>query len=176
MTTIDILGLVRDIVTILAVLIGGLVGIFAFFQFAPVIQLKIIPIWADKFKEYLVVRFEIENKSKVRANKPSGRIQFIEHKVTSGTTISNWVPFEEKRIKPEEPIKEWREPVKIFESTKQIYPGEMIVLERMYHIPQRHGVFHIGLQVELELGLLGRLVTQKREHWRQTTTCLVIKR
>ena len=174
MSIAENIGVIRDIVTIIALLFGGLLGIFVFFQLAPVIQLRIIPNWTDETKQYLLIRFEIENKSRVRVTNPGGKIQVLEHKVTSGAIISNWVPFEEKRIKPEEPV-EWREPVKIFEITKQIFPGEIIVLERLYHVPQNRVILHIGLQVELELSFIGRLVTRKREPWRQTTTCFAIK-
>jgi len=175
MSIVDITGLIRDIVTILALLLGGLVGIFIFFQLAPVIHLSITPTWIDDVKQFLLIRFEIENKSRVRATRPRGQIQVLEHKVDPGSMISQWVPFRESAILPSEQPVEWREPIKIFTSTRQIFPGEVIVLERLYHIPQNNIILHAGFQVELELSFLGRLVTRKREPWRQTTTCFIVK-
>jgi hypothetical protein len=34
----------------------------------------------------------------------------------------------------------------------------------------------LGLQINIGLNFLGRLVTRKREPWQQTTTCIVVKR
>jgi hypothetical protein len=70
---------------------------------------------------------------------------------------------------------EWHEPVEIFKSTQEIYPGEVISFERLYHCPQDTIILHIGFQVELDLGFWDRVVTRKTGLWRQTTTCFVVK-
>lgn len=175
MSISEIIGTVKDLISILALLVGPVVALFVYFQFAPVLELKIIPTWVDGPRQFLLVRFQIENKSRVRFYSPKGRIQVLEYKIHPGADLSQWVPFEKKAILPTEQPLEWREPVEIVQSTKQIYPGEVISYERLYHRPQDSVILHIGLQVEMKLGLLGRIVTRKNEMWRQTTTCFAIK-
>ena len=175
MNASDTVGLLKDIITLLALGIGSLAAIFIYFQLAPTVNLKILPTWADNAKEHLVIRFEIENKSKVRLNRPRGKIQILEYTIGKSNMMSQFVPFRQEDIpKGERPI-EWREPVIILTNTKQIYPGETISYERLYHYPQEAVIIHIGLQIELELSFWGQIVTRKRESWRQTTTCFVVK-
>jgi hypothetical protein len=169
------LSLINDVVALVALLIGGALALFVFFQLAPVLELRILPSWTDDTKQFLILKFQVENKSRVRVYNPQGRIQILEHQIPLGASLSHWVPFEQGAVRSsEEPI-EWRNPVGIFKSTKQIYPGETISFERLYHCPQDNVVLHVGLQVKLELGLVGRIVTRKREPWQQTATCFVVK-
>ena len=171
----DSISLISDVVTLLALLIGGALALFVFFQLAPVLELRILPSWTDDTKQFLVLKFQIENKSRVRVYNPQGRIQVLEHQIPPGASLSHWVPFDKDAVRPsEEPI-EWHEPVAVLKSPKQIYPGETISFERLYHCPQDDVVMHVGLQVRLELGLFGRIVTRKREPWQQTATCFVVK-
>jgi len=175
MSISDTVGLLKDIVTLLALLIGSLAAVFIYFQFAPTVVLRILPTWADDSRQHLLVRFEIENKSKVRLNRPKGKIQILEYDIGNSGMLSQFVPFQyEDTPQGEEPIK-WREPAKILTHTRQIYPGETISYERLYHYPHDAVIIHIGLQIELELSIWGRFVTRKRGSWRQTTTCFVVK-
>jgi len=172
------IALVKDIVTLFVVVIGALMALFVYFQFAPVLSLRIVPTWIDDQKELLLVRFEIENRAHVRVYHPKGRIQILEYGIPSGGSLpqlSPWVPFVESAILPSEQPLQWREPEEIFKTTQQIYPGEMIMLERLYHVVSDAVILHIGLQVEMKLSLLGRIITCKKENWRQTTTCFVVK-
>jgi hypothetical protein len=176
MTIMDIVSLAKDIVTLLALLIGGALAVFVYFQLAPILKLRILPRWEDDSKEFLVVKFEIENRSRVRVTSPKGRIQVLKHKVERGAWMSHWVPFSEDAILPDEHPTEWQEPAVLFTTTRHIFPGETISVERLYHLPEDTVVLHIGLQVEIEMGLVGRIVTRKRLPTRQTTTCFVAKR
>lgn len=171
----EIISLVGDVAGLLALVIGTGVGLFVFFQLAPVLQLRILPRWADEGKQFLVVRFEVENGSRVRVQRPRGRIQVLEHRVEPGRFLSHFVPFEAGAIRDEERPIAWREPERIFQHTQQIYPGEVIGIERLYPCRQEAVIVHIGLQVEVEQGFWGRIVTRKGEGWRQTTTCIVVK-
>jgi hypothetical protein len=175
MTIADIIGVVKDVVTVLVVLMGGAMAVFVYFQLAPVLQLRIIPRWTDENKQYLILRFEIENKSRVRAYGPWGRIQILKHGIEPGSSLSHWVPFEESAVRPSEKPIEWSDPIDIFTSTEDIYPGEAIAFERLYHCPEEAVVFHVGLQAGLKLNVLERIITGKRKAWRQTTTCFVVK-
>ena len=175
MSVADSISLIKDIATLLALIIGAAIGLFVFFQLAPILRLRIVPRWTDGSQQFLVVRFEVENSSRVRAHRPRGLIQVLEHAFQPGMMLSHYIPFEEKEIISTEPPIEWREPAKVFQHTKAIYPGEMILVERLYHYPQESAIIHIGFQVGLSLGLLGRLFTRSRDAWRQTTTCIVVK-
>ena len=79
MTLLNTIALVKDIVTLLTVVIGAVVVLFVYFQFAPVLSLRISPTWVDNQKELLLVRFELENKARVRLHNPKGRIQVLEY-------------------------------------------------------------------------------------------------
>jgi hypothetical protein len=167
----------QDLVTslaTLAVLISAGVALFLFFQLAPVLSLRISPAWTDDTRQYLTIRFEVENKSRVRVSNPVIRMQVLEQPLSGGGALSDWVPFRQDRIRPSEPVKEWREPVDN-STTKRIYPGEIIAVERLYHYPQSSLILHIGLQVTIKLGLIGRIVTRKRDDWSQTTTLFLVK-
>lgn len=171
----EIVTLLKDIVTLLAILVGSLAAIFIYFQLAPTVRLTITPTWADDLKEYLLVRFQIENMSRVRLNQPRGKIQILEYDTLNGNMLSQFVPFTKDDYPDREAPVTWREPVGILTHTRQIYPGEIITYERLYHYPQKEVIIHIGLQIELSLGFFGRLVTRKSGSWRQTTTCFVVK-
>jgi hypothetical protein len=175
MNIADTVSFLKDIATILALLLGAFAAIFIYFQLAPTVELTISPTWADERKEYLLVRFQIENKSKVRLNKPRGKIQILEYPRLENGNLSQYVPFSQATIPESEIPITWREPSAILTHTKQIYPGEIISYERLYHYPQPAIIIHIGLQLEMRLGLLGKIATQKREAWQQTTTCFVVK-
>jgi hypothetical protein len=171
----EYVSLAKDLVTILAILIGSATAVFVYFQLAPVLSLRIVPTLADERKRFLILRFEIENKSRVRILTPKGRIQVLKHDIQPGAAMSQWVPFSKDAIKSTEQPREWREPVEIFKSTIDIYPGEIISFERIYDCPEDTVVIHAGLQVELELSRWGRWVTRKAKPWRQTTTRFVAK-
>jgi len=175
MTIIEVVGLVKDILTVFAVLIGGLAAIFVYFQLAPVLELRILPRWTDDNKRYLVLRFEMENKSRVRLRSPWGRIQVLKYEMQPGSSLSHWIPFEQSTIRPLELPIAWSDPVQIFTSTHDIYPGETIVFERLYDCPEDTLVMHIGLQVGLKLGVVRRILTGKAQEWRQTTTGFATK-
>jgi hypothetical protein len=90
----DVIGLIKDIATLLVVFLGALVGVFVFFQFSPVLVLRVLPRWTDETRQFLILKFEIENKSRVRANKPRGQIQVLDYAIKSDASLSHWVPFD----------------------------------------------------------------------------------
>ena len=170
----DVIDLIAGLATILALLVGGGAALFLFFQFAPVLSLKILPEWNDESKQNLTIRFEVENKSRVRVYNPIIRIQVLEQQVSEGGYLSQWVPFSKDAIRSNEQPVVWNEPEKI-STTKRIYPGEVISAERFYHCPQAALILHVGLEVRIKLGLFGRIVTRKSGDWNQTTTRFVVK-
>src|SRR5262245_13819980 len=125
----DFVDLATGIITLLFLLIGGAAGVFLFFQLAPVLTLRIIPTCTDEAKHLLTLRFEVENKSRVRVSNPKIRIQVLEHKLPEGGRLSQWVPFAKTAIKAMEPPVEWHEPEEIGSTTQRIFPGETIAIE-----------------------------------------------
>lgn len=171
----NLIDLAIGVVTFLFLLIGGGAGLFIFFQLAPILNLQILSSWTDESKQYLLLRFEIENKSRVRIHNPTIRIQVIEQRISDKGSLSHWVPFRKDAIQPTEQPVEWRDPEDVANTTKRIYPGETIIIERLYHYPQKPLILHVAIQVEIKLGFWGRMVTRKTQNWRQTTTRFVVK-
>lgn len=171
----DIISIAGDIATIVAVLVGGWFAVFVFLQFAPILSLRILPTWATDETNRVILRIEIENKSRIRVHKQSIHLQILEHNVSVAGTLSEWVPFEEKAILPTEQPISWNEPMEIFKSSMGIDPGETLVIERL-HYCHPNNVLHVGLQVKAKLGFWGRIATQVRG-WNQrwTTTRIVMK-
>ncbi len=169
------LSVIRDVLAIVAILGGGLTGIFIYLQFAPQLELEIGTRWADESKKHLIVSYHITNKSRVRIDNAQAKTQFLKHDPNETHQLSAWVPFQEGKIKNEEKPKEWQEPEKIFETSKRIYPGESIRVEQLYHVPEKRIVIHIGLQISFTLSLFGKLFARHWGEWGQTTTCIVTK-
>ena len=151
MSIIEAISLMKDIATLLAMLIGGGLALFVFRQMVPVLDLRILPRWIDDEGQFLILRFEVENKSRVRVHKQSIRIQILEHRIPASGSLSEWVPFEQEAIIPTERPIEWREPVEVFRTTTGIDPGGVISVERLYRCPQDDIVLHVGLQVKARL-------------------------
>jgi hypothetical protein len=171
----DTIGLVSNIATILAVLAGGWFAVFVFLQFAPILVLRILPTWIGEGSKWVILRIEVENKSRIRVHKQTIYLQILEHNLSDGGMLSEWVPFHESAIIPTERPVGWHEPIEIFKSSKGIDPGETLVAERLYYCPSNN-VLHVGLQVKAKLGLFGKIATQVRG-WNQswTTTRIVMK-
>jgi hypothetical protein len=165
----------KSILEIIFMILGGIIGTFIYFNLAPTLSLTITPIWVGDLKNFLILRFEISNKSRVRITDCTIKIQTLEHTMPKHGVLSQWVPFTQKSIKQmEEPI-EWHEPEIITETTKRVFPGESIIIERLYQYSNSPLILHVGLQAQIKLGLLYRFVTRKKENWSQTTTCFVVK-
>lgn len=171
----DIISLIVDIATIIAVLAGGWFAVFVFLQFAPILALRILPTWISDKTDGVILHIEVENKSRIRVHKQSILLQILEHHIPVGGILSEWVPFEEKDIIPTEQPINWNEPIEIFKSTRGIDPGEALVVERL-HYCHPGNILHVGLQVKAKLGIWGRIATQVRG-WNQrwTTTRVIIK-
>lgn len=171
----DIISNVGNVAAIIAILVGGWFAVFVFLQFAPILSLRILPTWSSDDTNRVILRIEIENKSKIRVYKQSIYLQILEHNVPIGNILSEWIPFEEKAIiLTEQPIS-WHEPIEIFKSTKGIDPGEILVAERL-HYCQPNNVLHVGLQVKANLSFWGRIATRVRgRNQRWTTTRIVMK-
>lgn len=168
--TISLLG---DLATILAVLAGGWVATFIFLQFAPLLSIRITPMWSVTNDRWVTLRIEIENKSRIRVHKQSIHLQVLEHKIQKEESLSEWVPFEENYIIASEKPVAWHEPDEICKSTLRIDPGEIIVVERLHYCP-KNSILHVGVQVKAKLGIIGKIVTRVRGWQRRWTTTRII--
>jgi hypothetical protein len=172
----DVIGMARDIAPAVGLLVAGWLAIFVFRQFAPVLTLRIVPTWTSDDSRWVVLRLEVENKSRIRVRKRSIYLQVLEPEVREGGSLSEWVPFEEKHVDPDEWPAPWQEPFEVFKTTSGIDPGEILVAERLHYCPP-NGVLHVGLQVKAQLGVFGKIATWVRgnnQSW--TTTCIIMKR
>ena len=175
MSLADIVGLIKDILTILALLVGSGFAIFVFFHFAPTLQPRILPSWPNKESQGVILRLEVENKSRIRVFKDTIYLQVLEHKIEEGGFLSEGVPFEEHAIIPSEKPIQWREPVEIFQTTKGLDPGDILVVERLYYCPP-NTILHVGLQVRTTLSFFGRIAARiggREQRW--TTTRIVMR-
>lgn len=147
------ISLVKDILTILAILIGALVSFFIYFNFSPVIEIKMIDSWIDN--NLLILRIEIKNISKVRVpivqnsleDKGGGILfQIFEHDKNHVSNLTEFLPFTKEWFVRKKYPSEWKEPEIIFETTKWIYPNEVIAIERVIQCDSE-SILHIGVQV-----------------------------
>jgi hypothetical protein len=157
----------------IAVIIGGVaVGIFVLAKWAPNIRLKIDSWWLDTDKGRLVLRLTIENVSIVYVKKNHIVLQVLSYKVEQQTHLSEWVPFTKETIKPEEEPIEWHDPEDILETTKGLYPGEKIIVDRVLTVPKGDVFLHIALQCTAQISVFNRLLAGIRpcnERWTTTT-------
>ncbi|TET74520.1 MAG: hypothetical protein E3J56_02235 [Candidatus Aminicenantes bacterium] len=173
MNFIEVISLARDIVIIVAMLLSAGLAVFVFVQFAPKLQLRIIPRWADETKGFLILEFELENNSRIRVHKQKIQLQILEHEVPVHGSLSEWVPFDKEAILPQEQPKEWHDPIEILRSTKYLNPGEMQSVERLCYCPQ-DSILHVGLQAKAKLGALGRLAAWLRSWNEQWTSTIIV--
>ena len=171
----EIVDLVRDIASILALLLGAYVGIFHFLRFYPVVVVRILPSWPVVGSRWVVLRLEIENRSRVRVRKEKVLLQVLEHRVHEGEHLSEWVPFEEGAVIPSEKPVRWNEPVEVFESTTGLGPGEVVAIERLYYCPPG-SVLHVGLQFRAQLGVLAKIGGRMRGWRNQWTATKIVMR
>jgi hypothetical protein len=171
----DVVGVINDSLTLVAVLVGMFLAVFVYYQFAPILTLRILPRWVNDNHTLLCVRVEIENKSRVRVSSPQGKLQVLEHPIDPKCPLNHWVAFDREGIWRDDPILEWREPVHFFDTTRNIYPGEIYAVERIYPCSHEQVAVHIGLQVYREKRWIDKLLNRSGETWRQTSTCFMIK-
>ena len=134
----------KTILEILGLLLGAFLFAFVFLQFSPTLHLRILPTWIDH--QQVILRIEVENRSRVRVKKEFVRLQVLEYPVDGQTSLSEWVPFTvEATIQGEQPPF-WKDPTEIFTSTRFVYPGELLSIERLYKLNNQNSFLHVGLR------------------------------
>jgi hypothetical protein len=162
------LTLVRDILTILAIIVGGVLAMFTFGNFSYPLALKLQTRWLDEQKRYMIVHVEIESKSKVRVTSPQIQLQVLEYDLNQlgafQRPMSRLVPFssdEYYKLSEKRRPKKWRKPLPILKNTKRINPGEIVSTELVYRCP-KDTILHIGLRVKAKRGFFDRFSTSNQ--------------
>lgn len=172
-------------ITVVGAIVVVLLDFFVHVIYTPKLVFRIIQSWENKDLGLVKIRIEIENYSTVLVPiSPNGgiKLQILPHDILINGRLSEWVEFDrtsainEEKLKSE-PIKKchWNDPIPIFTTTKQLYPGEIVSGERLHQCPQ-DSVLHVGLQVKAEYGWLASLSRIHRRKWQEqwTTTIIVM--
>jgi len=168
--------IVSDLTAVFAVFLGLLATVFIFFQLAPVLRLELSATWLEPHRRRLLVVAHVANGSRVRVERPRVRLQVLDHALLPDAGFSEWVPFSKDRIRPAETPIRWREPVDIATTTRRLFPGESITLERLFPVDEDADLVHLGLQAARTLNWWERLVTGKKDpQWSQTITRIIVR-
>ena len=151
---------IKNILWITAFLMTILIALFIYLKFAPVIKISILATRVDAKSS--IINIEIENISKVRIaiqkkiSRVSGSnilLQYFEHDKKDLLNLTEFLPFTEDWFNKKNYDGTWKSPCIIFETTKWIYPGEILSIQR----PVAHNqdkVLHLGVQVHAKFGFL----------------------
>lgn len=176
MSSIDLIELVANLITILALLIGAALAILLFLQFAPILNLRLSSEWVGKNSRWVVLKMEVENVSRVRVTKQYIHLQVLPYKYPpKNEYLSEWVPFQQEKISQTEQPMEWQYPDEVFESTLTIDPNESLSVERLIYCPP-DTILKVGLQAKISFGFLGRMVARLRSWDHSWTTTMIIAR
>jgi hypothetical protein len=172
MTIPDKIAIIRDLITIVALIGGVVVGVRVLAQWAPNIRLAIESWWLDTDKGRIVLRFTLENISRVYVEKNRVLLQVLFYSVEQQSHLSEWVPFTRDAIKPEEQPLEGHAPENILETTDGLYPGERITVDRVLTVPKRDIFLHAALQYTARMRGIKRFLARTfrwNEQWTTTT-------
>ena len=171
----DHLSDIKDILFITALVCGTLVALFVYFKFAPVIKITIDSNRVNNTTSLLGIKIENPSKVRVAIKKDSSSttesnilLQSFQHNKEEIDRLTEFLPFSKDWFEKKKYPATWREPEIIFETTKWIYPGEVIAIERpIFHNEGK--VLHVGVQVHARFGLL-ELASVR--HLTQRWTCV----
>ena len=138
---------IKDVLEICAIIFAGFIAYRINWKFVPIIQLDILYDWIDQERGLLKLKLKVENKSNVKAVKKDIFLQSLQYDLTQINSLSEWVPLSKDVIREgEEPIF-WNNPVKVWTTTKVIYPGEITELEYVCSCPKGR-LLHVLLKFE----------------------------
>jgi hypothetical protein len=161
------------LLALISLILAALISLLLFRVAVPVVHIRITPSWAGDAKEVLIVKYEVENKSRVRLKNPTVRLQVIDHALRKDAPVSDWVPFDTQDIGSAEELLSSREAISVFPTTRKIYPQELISGESLFYYLEDSIIVQIALQVTARLNPLARL--SARHPWSQTAWSLAVK-
>lgn len=157
----QILTLIKDILIIIGIVVGGYLSIKLYLRFAPDIIFRITPIWSDVTPDFVVLKIEIENKSKVKLTKEKIKFKIISHNRSNLTEIKEWVQIDEAE--------------EICKTTRIFYPGSILRIDRLYKCPSNEILQGI-IQFEAKFSMFEKRLANingKKETW--TNTFIIAK-
>jgi len=174
----EVLTMLSMILTIFSMLVGIILVIFYYVDLSPKVDLQIEPTWVGSKNEFLKLRLMVKNISRIRLHKYKCLVQVLEYNFpTSEKCLSEWIPFKPiDNGEPKQIPKSWVTPVEIFQTTKNIEPGETISGDRLYYFPNLEVSLKIGLKFRGHLNCFAKLahfLKRPQETW--TITRIVVK-
>lgn len=133
-------------------------------------QLRIIGKWVAS--DLIIIRLEIENQSRIRMKRTAALLQILEYPILPHRSISEWVPLVKNHpnTPPEETPPYWHDPTPVLTSTKYLYPGETIFVERIHKL--EHPEHYIKVAFQFRSKSLVRALTtgiiKRSESWTAT--------
>lgn len=99
-----------------------------------------------------LVRLQAENVSKVKARmkRRGARLQLLDYEIAGKKILSEWVPFEQKAIRPNEPPLKWSEPLVVLDETRFLKPGQVISIDVLYQPSTAAEAVHCGFQAKVK--------------------------
>lgn len=150
-----------EIITISVLLIGAYLSIYVYLQFAPNIIFTITPIWSELTPEIVVLKIEIENKSKVKLTTEKIVFKIISHKRSTLTKLTEWVDLDNAE--------------EISKTTGIFYPGSILKIDRLYKC-QTDEILQGIIRFEAKFSLIGQIlgsIKGTKETW--TNTFIIAK-
>jgi hypothetical protein len=154
--------------------LGGIFLAWRFFMhFSPRIELQLSPQWIPANENICILKIKVTDISKIRVRKRKVHLQVLFHPLAQIGSLSEWVPFRKKDIRPGEEPESWSEPTKVLSSTKVFFPGEATTVDYPIVFPKGLFVAHVGLQLCAKLNFWERILstTKRQEQW--TTTIFI---
>ena len=162
MDTQHIITLIKDILIIIGLFIGGFLSIKLYLQFAPDIIFRITPVWSTLTPDIVVLKIEIENRSKVKLTKEKIIFKIISHNKSALSELKEWVQIDDN-------VEE------ICKTTRIFYPGSILRIDRLYKCKGDEilqGIIRFEAKFSKFEKLLGD-IKGKKETW--TNTFIIAK-
>jgi hypothetical protein len=164
MNTPDIISLFKDILLIIGLLFGAYLSIRLFRKFTPVVEFEITPKWSELHQDIVILKIEIRNKSKVqitvdRTDNKGIKFKILKRLVADSSELKEWVDIKDAE--------------QICTSTRCLYPGEIVKVERLYRCTKDEllqGIIQFNATFSNDQKFL---VDTSQERW--TSTFIVVK-
>lgn len=157
MWIMQIITLIKDILLIIGIIIGVFLSIKLYLHFAPDIVFRITPTWSTATPDIVVLKIEIENKSKVKLTKEKILFKLTSLKKSDFKELKEWVLIDDKAEE-------------ICHSTRIFYPGSILRIDRLYRCKDDE-IFQGLIQFEAKFSKFERFlgnIKGNKETWTNT--------
>lgn len=156
----DVLACVMEILQIVFLAGGLLVAVFLFLQLAPRVRLGISARWPCPDSPVCILTLTVSNESRVRIRTKEALLQVTLHPAAEIADLTEWVEF--SKATP------------IWTSSRYLYPGETVSVERPLLLSDLSTIAHVGIKYRALLSPFGKLVSLLREPQVDWTTTVFI--